>query len=155
MSPTVVCGSGWGWGMQFDNGGRRRGKVQEQQWAPPWPPLPPSLPPYQSLYTTVFPFSQPSSIQPCLHFNHLAGHFLNLRRGLPVLLISGRAGEWSCLTSWGSPGVRGLFWAGKTRSPASASSIPIAELDNAALFIRETEWLYSLYSSPLAVNQGN
>lgn len=37
----------------------------------------------------------------------------------------------------------------------ASSSVPIAELDNAALFIRETEWLYSLYSSPLAVNQGN
>lgn len=122
-----------------------------------------TLPPpcvHLSLYAAVFPFSQPSSSQPCLHCNYLVGHFSV--HGRPVVYLSslywealGRAGEWSYLTSRDSPGVCGLFGAGKTRAAASASSIPIAELKNAALFITEIEWLYLLYSSPLAVNQGN
>lgn len=53
-----------------------------------------------------------------------------------------------------SRGLRSV-WGSKTRSSASASSIPTAELGNVALFMREIEWLHLLYSSPLAVNQGN
>lgn len=161
MSPTGACGSSLVWGMQYDNGAkveRESARAAESSSLSPHPSIYNPIYLYLSLYATVFPFSQPSSSQPCPHCNYLVGHFsVHGRTCCMVYLPSlcwealDRAGGRSYLTRWDSPGVHGLLGEGKT----IASSSPIAEWEDVALLIRETEWLYLLHSSPLAVNQGN
>lgn len=138
-----------------------KGKVQEQQIAPHCTP--------SSIYNYIcmllhmaFPLVSLPAAQPCLHFNYLVGHISVHGRTCSIVYLSpcywealGRVREWCYLTSWDSPGVRGLFEAGKTGLSALASSIPIAELENVAPLWKEIEWLHLLHSSPLAVNQWN
>lgn len=159
-APAGACGSSLGWAMQFDNGGRWRGNVQEQQKAPHCSP---SITP--SMYSYVFMLlSLPLvSLWASIHvFTVITLWKISLCMEELVVYLSSsywealdRAGEWCYLTIWDSPGVRGLFGEGKTRLSASVSSIPIAELENRILFIRETEWWCLLYYSSFAVNQGN
>lgn len=144
--------------MQFDNGGGRRGNVQEQRKAPPVPR--PSVNTSHLSHLSSYIRSQPPSSQPCLHYHYVVGYSPCLEYlwfTYPPCIGGAwrRAGEWCYFNDLQLSGGSAVCLGRVRQRRRRPSSIPTTGLWNVARFIQATEWLCLFYSPPLGGNRGN